>query len=152
MSFTGVFGALAFGGGFAIGGLGVLTHSLPLLYLGYGVLGGLGMGFGYVPPVATLLRWFPDRRGMATGLTIMGFGGGALVTTPIMLWLLDKFKKAPTYVGPADSVNVRIVFFRGANLGCRSFMQQLCPSLRLFLFLVGGGKWPPLCGVGRPTA
>lgn len=62
-----------------MGGLGVLWHSLPLLYLGYGVLGGCGLGLGYVSPVSTLLRWFPDRRGMATGMAIMGFGGGAMV-------------------------------------------------------------------------
>lgn len=76
---VGVVAACCWGGGFLVGGLGVLWHSLPLLYLGYGVLGGCGLGLGYVSPVSTLLRWFPDRRGMATGMAIMGFGGGAMV-------------------------------------------------------------------------
>eukprot|EP00045_Choanoeca_perplexa_P013786 m.157672 g.157672 ORF g.157672 m.157672 type:complete len:646 (+) comp16453_c0_seq2:218-2155(+) len=99
-------GSLAFGGGFVVGGIGVMTHTIPLVYLGYGVLAGVGIGLSYVPPVATLLRWFPDRRGFATGLTVMGFGGGALVTSPIMLKLMDMFSKAPEYVGPADQVKM----------------------------------------------
>ena len=79
---SGVLGAVCFGGGVALGGYGILVHNLPLLYLGYGFLGGCGIGLSYVPPVATLVRWFPDKRGMATGLTIMGFGGGALLAAP----------------------------------------------------------------------
>jgi MFS family permease len=95
---------VAFGGGFALGGLGVLLHNLPLLYLGFGVLAGTGIGLSYVPPVATLLRWFPDRRGMATGLTLMGFGGGALVSTPYMTWLIERFRRAPEYLGNVADV------------------------------------------------
>ena len=71
---VGVVAALLWGGGFLVGFLGIKFHSLPLLYLGYGVLGGCGLGLGYVSPVSTLIRWFPDRRGLATGLAIMGFG------------------------------------------------------------------------------
>lgn len=97
-------GSVAFGGGFALGGLGVLLNNLPLLYLGFGVLAGTGIGLSYVPPVATLLRWFPDRRGMATGLTLMGFGGGALVSTPYMTWLINKFRRAPEYLGSTADV------------------------------------------------
>ena len=66
-----------------LGSLGISMHSLPLLYLGYGVLGGCGLGLGYVSPVSTLIRWFPDRRGMATGMAIMGFGGGAMIAAPV---------------------------------------------------------------------
>ena len=70
-------------GGFLVGSLGVATHQLWLIYLGYGALGGCGLGLGYVSPVSTLIRWFPDRRGLATGLAIMGFGGGAMIGAPV---------------------------------------------------------------------
>src|SRR5678810_1213801 len=75
--------ALCFGGGFQIAALGVATHQFWLLLLGYGVLGGVGLGLGYISPVSTLIRWFPDRPGMATGLAIMGFGGGAMIASPL---------------------------------------------------------------------
>src|SRR4029077_17043036 len=68
-----------FAGGFLVSALGVELHQVWLLYLGYGVLGGVGLGLGYIAPVSTLIKWFPDRPGMATGLAIMGFGGGALL-------------------------------------------------------------------------
>lgn len=102
-------GALCYGGGIALGGVGVMMHNLPLLYLGAGVLTGLGMGFSYVPPIATLVKWFPKNRGLATGLTIMGFGGGALVTTPIQTALLAYFRKAPEFVGAGDHLQTVLV-------------------------------------------
>ena len=68
------------GGGFLIGSYAISIHSWPLLYFGYGVLGGCGLGLGYISPVSTLIKWFPDRKGMATGLAIMGFGGGAMLS------------------------------------------------------------------------
>ena len=71
--------AVCFCGGFFVSALGVALHRIWLLYLGYGVLGGIGLGLGYISPVSTLIKWFPDRRGMATGMAIMGFGGGALI-------------------------------------------------------------------------
>ena len=74
--------ACCFGGGFLVSALGVRLHQIVLLYLGYGVIGGIGLGLGYVSPVSTLIRWFPDRRGMATGMAIMGFGGGAMIAAP----------------------------------------------------------------------
>ena len=80
---VGVVAAFCWGGGYIVGSLGILTHQLWLLYLGYGVIGGCGLGMGYVSPVSTLIRWFPDRRGMATGMAIMGFGGGAMIGTPM---------------------------------------------------------------------
>ncbi len=69
--------ALCWSGGFVVAALGVATTQLWLVYLGYGVLGGIGLGIGYISPVSTLIKWFPDRPGLATGLAIMGFGGGA---------------------------------------------------------------------------
>ncbi|HJN08715.1 MAG TPA: MFS transporter [Pirellulaceae bacterium] len=80
---VGTVAAVCWGGGFLVGGLGILTRQLWLLYLGYGVIGGCGLGLGYVSPVSTLIRWFPDRRGMAAGMAIMGFGGGAMIGAPL---------------------------------------------------------------------
>ena len=70
---------------------GVYLHQIWLLYLGYGVLGGIGLGIGYISPVSTLIKWFPDRPGMATGLAIMGFGGGAMIGSPLAVSLLGRF-------------------------------------------------------------
>ena len=75
--------ACFWGAGFLIGALGIATSQLWLLYLGYGVVGGIGLGIGYISPVSTLIKWFPDRPGLATGMAIMGFGGGALVASPL---------------------------------------------------------------------
>ena len=101
---VGVVSATLWGGGFAVGSLGIALHQLWLVYLGYGVLGGFGLGLGYVSPVSTLIRWFPDRRGMATGMAIMGFGGGAMIAAPVKGWLLNLFQKAPDYLGTQDAV------------------------------------------------
>lgn len=75
--------ALLFGGGLMLGGLGVAQGWLWLLYLGYGVVGGAGLGLAYVAPVSALIKWFPDRRGLATGMAVLGFGGGALIAAPL---------------------------------------------------------------------
>ncbi len=101
---VGLVAAACWGGGFVIGGAGILSHQLWLLYLGYGVIGGCGLGLGYVSPVSTLIRWFPDRRGMATGMAIMGFGGGAMIAAPLKEFLIRTFYRAPDYLGPLDSV------------------------------------------------
>lgn len=93
--------ACAFGGGIMLGAAGIHFHSLPLLYLGYGFLGGTGIGLAYTPPVATLMQWFPDKKGVASGLTIAGFGSGALLFTPAVQYLMKKFAEMPTYLGPA---------------------------------------------------
>ena len=125
---VGFVAACCWGGGFLIGALGIylqeqgvqITLSLPmfseeplilsiglyLLYLGYGVIGGIGLGLGYVSPVSTLIRWFPDRRGMATGMAIMGFGGGAMIAKVTIDRLLAKFYKVPEFLGETDSVNL----------------------------------------------
>jgi MFS family permease len=94
--------ACCFGGGFLISALGVYLHKIWLLYLGYGVIGGIGLGLGYVSPVSTLIKWFPDRRGMATGMAIMGFGGGAMIGAPLSVMLMDHFK-SPTSVGVMEA-------------------------------------------------
>jgi MFS family permease len=75
--------------GFVVGGLGIETRQLWLLYLGYGVIGGIGLGIGYISPVSTLIKWFPDRPGLATGMAIMGFGGGALIASPLSRQLMS---------------------------------------------------------------
>jgi MFS family permease len=83
--------ACFWGAGFLLGALGIATRQLWLLYLGYGVVGGIGLGIGYISPVSTLIKWFPDRPGLATGMAIMGFGGGALVASPLSRQLLSAY-------------------------------------------------------------
>ena len=94
--------ALCFGGGFLISAFGVTVHQLWIVYLGYGVLGGVGLGLGYISPVSTLIKWFPDRPGMATGMAIMGFGGAAMIAAPLSVWLMSVFS-TPTHVGVAET-------------------------------------------------
>jgi MFS family permease len=93
---------LCFGLGFVISAVGVNLHQLWLVFLGYGVLGGCGLGLGYISPVSTLIKWFPDRPGMATGMAIMGFGGGALIASPLSVWLMQKFS-TPAHVGVSET-------------------------------------------------
>jgi len=88
--------------GFLVGALGIATSQLWLLYLGYGVIGGIGLGIGYISPVSTLIKWFPDRPGLATGLAIMGFGGGALIASPVSSWLLAAYDSAFDSADPAS--------------------------------------------------
>ena len=103
---VGVLAATLWGTGFIVGGAGVHFHQLWLLYLGYGVMGGCGLGLGYISPVSTLLRWFPDRRGMATGMAIMGFGGGAIIAVPLKEFLMKAFYETPQYLGPLEAVTL----------------------------------------------
>lgn len=103
---VGVVSACCWGGGYVIGGIGIVTHQLWLLYLGYGVIGGCGLGLGYVSPVSTLIRWFPDRRGMAAGMAIMGFGGGAMIGAPVKEFFIRLFYRAPDYLGTTADVNL----------------------------------------------
>ena len=108
--------AACFCGGLLISALGVRTHQISLLYLGYGVLGGIGLGLGYIAPVSTLMKWFPDRPGMATGMAIMGFGGGALVGSPLGVQLMDHFKSGTSngvseaFVAMAGLYSISMVF------------------------------------------
>ena len=103
--------ACCWAGGFFISAIGTSTHQLWLIYLGYGVLGGIALGIGYISPVSTLIKWFPDRPGMATGMAIMGFGGGAFIASPLSVWLMSQFKTA-THVGVTETfVVLGVVYF-----------------------------------------
>jgi MFS family permease len=95
---AGVAAAILWCGGLVLGAIAVIGHQLWLLWLGAGVIGGLGLGLGYISPVSTLVKWFPDRRGMATGMAIMGFGGGAMIGAPLANLLMNYFR-TPTDVG-----------------------------------------------------
>lgn len=134
---TMVASACCFGGGFLIASLGVHLHSLVILYLGYGVVGGIGLGLGYIAPVSTLVKWFPDRPGMATGMAIMGFGGGALIGSPLGVGLMNQFK-APTSVGVQEAFLV---------MGCIYFLYMLLGAV---LVRVPAPDWLP-AGYVRPT-
>jgi MFS family permease len=94
--------ALCWGGGFVVSAIGVYIHNLWVVYLGYGLLGGIGLGLGYISPVSTLIKWFPDRPGMATGMAIMGFGGAAFIAAPLSVWLMSQFTTA-SHIGVAET-------------------------------------------------
>jgi MFS family permease len=91
---AGIVSTMCWCGGLLISAFGVITHQLWLLWVGSGIIGGVGLGLGYISPVSTLIKWFPDRRGMATGMAIMGFGGGAMIGSPLATLLMNQFKTA----------------------------------------------------------
>jgi len=122
--------ALCWSGGFLIGGFGVATMQLWLVYLGYGFLGGIGLGIGYISPVSTLIKWFPDRPGLSTGLAIMGFGGGALIASPLSNLLMGVYASEP-----ADAVAP--AFF---TLGAIYFVSMM---LGAFTIRVPADDWAP---------
>ncbi len=94
--------ATCFALGFFISYFGVVSHQLWLIYFGYGIVGGVGLGLGYISPVSTLIKWFPDRPGLATGMAIMGFGGGAMIGSPLAIKLMAYFRTPNDIgVGPA---------------------------------------------------
>ncbi len=95
---AGVVAACCWSGGFFVSAAGVYLHQIWMLWVGSGIIGGCGLGLGYISPVSTLIKWFPDRRGMATGLAIMGFGGGAMIGTPLADALMKRFA-TPDSVG-----------------------------------------------------
>jgi MFS family permease len=109
--------ALCFGGGFIVSAVGIHWHQLWLIYLGYGVLGGCGLGIGYISPVSTLIKWFPDRPGMATGMAIMGFGGGALIAAPLSVLLMDHFKTATSNGVLETFVTMGVIYFMFMMIG-----------------------------------
>ncbi len=119
---AGVVAAFCWGGGFIVSALGVYLHQLWILWLGLGVLGGIGLGLGYISPVSTLIKWFPDRRGMATGMAIMGFGGGAMIGSLLADFLMNRFQTA-TSVGAVEAMTiiglVYIAFMLGGAFGYR---------------------------------
>src|ERR1700724_2505084 len=109
--------ALCFGSGFIVSAIGIHFHEIWLLYLGYGVLGGCGLGIGYISPVSTLIKWFPDRPGMATGMAIMGFGGGALIAAPLSQLLMKHFA-TPTSNGVLETfVTMGVIYFMFMMIG-----------------------------------
>ncbi len=105
------YAACCFGAGFFIAAAGASLHSLTLIYLGYGVIGGIGLGLGYISPVSTLIKWFPDRPGLATGLAIMGFGGGAMIGSPLATQLMAHFKAAGQPSIPYTFVTMGLLYF-----------------------------------------
>jgi MFS family permease len=135
---AGVIAAICWSGGLLLGAVGIVLHQLWILWLGTGVLGGIGLGLGYISPVSTLVKWFPDRRGMATGMAIMGFGGGAMIGAPLAQMLMAHFRTA-------DSVGVWQTF--------------VVLGLIYFVFMIGGAfgyrlpapDWQPV-GWTRPSA
>jgi MFS family permease len=99
---AGFVAALCWCGGLLLGAIAVYTHQLWLMWLGPGMIGGIGLGLGYISPVSTLIKWFPDRRGMATGFAIAGFGGGAMIGSPLADNLM-KYYATPTSVGVIET-------------------------------------------------
>jgi MFS family permease len=118
--------ALCWSGGFAIGALGVATSQLWLVYLGYGIVGGIGLGIGYISPVSTLIKWFPDRPGLATGLAIMGFGGGALIASPLSSTLLETYASNPVDAIVPSFLTLGAIYLISMMLG--AFVVRLPPE------------------------
>jgi MFS family permease len=123
---AGFVSALCWCGGLVLGAIGIITHQLWLLWLGSGVIGGIGLGLGYISPVSTLVKWFPDRRGMATGMAIMGFGGGAMIGAPLANLLMNYFK-SPTSVGAWETfVAMGVIYFVFMMIG--AFRYRIPPA------------------------
>jgi len=127
---AGVAAACCWSGGLMISALGVYLHQVWMLWLGSGVIGGIGLGLGYISPVSTLIKWFPDRRGMATGMAIMGFGGGAMIGSPLAAELMKRY-------ATETSVGVWQTF---ATMGCIYFVAMMCGA---FLYRVPATGWKP---------
>ncbi len=118
---AGFIAALCWGGGLVLGGIGVAIHQLWLVYLGCGVLGGVGQGLGYITPVSTLIKWFPDRRGMATGFAIMGYGGGAMVGAPLAVALMKHFAPIGAQGVAPTMIAMGIIYFVVMSAGAFGF-------------------------------
>ncbi len=128
---AGVAAAICWAGGLLVSGVGVYLHQLWLLWLGSGIIGGIGLGLGYISPVSTLIKWFPDRRGLATGLAIMGFGGGAMIGAPLADRLMKHFATShsvgvwQTFVALGA---IYFVFMVGGALGYRVPAEGWAPK------------------------
>ncbi|MGY3346759.1 MULTISPECIES: OFA family MFS transporter [unclassified Bradyrhizobium] len=127
---AGFVAALCWGGGLLIGALGIYFHQLWIMWLGAGVIGGVGLGLGYISPVSTLIKWFPDRRGMATGMAIMGFGGGAMIGAPFANLLINYFKSSSDVGVWQTFVVMGVVYFIFMTIGA-------------FAYRVTPGGWKP---------
>jgi MFS family permease len=136
---AGVVAALCWCGGFLISAGGIASHQLWLIWLGSGLIGGIGLGIGYISPVSTLIKWFPDRRGMATGMAIMGFGGGAMIGAPLADRLMKHFA-TPTSVGVWQTFLV---------LGAIYFIYMLGGA---FTYRVPADGWLPAGWLPKPRA
>src|SRR3984893_12836916 len=123
---AGVVAALCWAGGLLIGAFGVYVHQLWIMWLGAGVIGGVGLGLGYISPVSTLIKWFPDHRGMATGFAIAGFGGGAMIGAPLANLLINYFK-TPTSVGVWETfATMGVIYFVFMMIG--AFAYRVSPA------------------------
>src|SRR5262249_20090566 len=133
--------ATCFALGFYIAYFGVISHQLWLIYLGYGFVGGIGLGLGYISPVSTLIKWFPDRPGLATGMAIMGFGGGAMIGSPLAIKLMAHFH-TPADVGVGKTFLV---------MGTIYFLLMICGA---FLIRFPRDDWKPANWTpqGKPQA
>lgn len=118
---AGFIAACCWGGGLVLGGIGVAIHQLWLVYVGCGLLGGIGQGLGYITPVSTLIKWFPDRRGLATGFAIMGYGGGAMIGAPIAVKLMDVFRQGEVAGVAATLATMGVLYFVAMSLGAFGF-------------------------------
>jgi MFS family permease len=123
---AGVVAALCWCGGLMIGAVGVASHQLWLMWLGSGVIGGVGLGLGYISPVSTLVKWFPDRRGMATGMAIMGFGGGAMIGAPLADLLMNHFRTSSSVGVWETFVSIGAIYFVFMMIG--AFGYRLPPA------------------------
>jgi MFS family permease len=126
---SGFVAAVCWGGGLLVGAAGVAIHQLWLVFLGAGLIGGVGQGLGYITPVSTLIRWFPDRRGMATGFAIMGYGGGAMVGSPLAVWLMGRFASGGAPGVAATLAVLGGVYFLAMTLGAFGFRLPPAGSL-----------------------
>jgi len=123
---AGFVAALCWAGGLLIGALGIYVHQLWIMWFGAGVIGGIGLGLGYISPVSTLIKWFPDHRGMATGMAIMGFGGGAMIGAPLANILINFFK-TPTSVGVWQTfAALGVIYFVFMTIG--AFAYRVTPA------------------------
>ncbi len=136
---AGFIAASCWGGGLVIGGIGVSIHQLWLVYLGCGVLGGVGQGLGYITPVSTLIKWFPDRRGMATGFAIMGYGGGAMIGAPLAVALMKNFAATSSQGVAPTLIAMGVLYFIVMSAGA-------------FGFRVAPSGWRPTGWVPKTTA
>ncbi len=118
---SGLIAAACWGGGLILGGYGVAIHQLWLVYVGCGLIGGIGQGLGYITPVSTLIKWFPDRRGMATGFAIMGYGGGAMIGSPLAVWLMGHFAMGATAGVAKTLMLLGVAYFIAMSLGAFGF-------------------------------
>ena len=118
---AGLVAAACWGGGFLGAARGVYVHQLWIIWLSLGVLGGVGLGLGYISPVSTLVKWFPDRRGMATGMAIMGFGGGAMIGSPLANMLMNHFKDAHAVGAWQTMATLGVLYFLFMSAGAMAY-------------------------------